>query len=87
MTPVIHKVFAYVTHRNRLLVFRHTDFPEAGIHVPAGTVLKEEGLEAAVLREAEEETGLGDLRINSYLGEQIRNTEDVGKEAVVCSGT
>jgi hypothetical protein len=28
MTPVIHKVFAYITHRNRLLVFRHTDFPE-----------------------------------------------------------
>ena len=42
MTPVIHKVFAYITHRDRLLVFRHTDFPEAGIQVPAGTVLKDE---------------------------------------------
>jgi len=82
MTPVVHKVFAYISHRNRLLVFRHIGFPEAGIQVPAGTVLKEEELEAAVLREAEEETGLGDLRINSYLGEHIRNMEDVGKDEI-----
>jgi 8-oxo-dGTP diphosphatase len=82
MTPVIHKVFAYITHQDRLLVFRHTDFPEAGIQVPAGTVMTNEELEVAVLREAEEETGLGDLRIKSYLGEHIRNMEDVGKDEI-----
>src|SRR5688572_3237280 len=80
MTPIIHKVFAYITNRNRLLVFRHTDFPEAGIQVPAGTVLPNEDLEVAVLREAQEETGLPDLAIKTYLGEQTRNMEDVGKE-------
>jgi 8-oxo-dGTP diphosphatase len=82
MSPVIHKVFAYITHRNRLLVFRHTDFPEAGIQVPAGTVMTNEDLEAAVLREAEEETGLRDLRIKTYLGDQIRDMADVGKDQI-----
>ena len=82
MMPVIRKVFAYITHRNRLLVFRHTDFPEAGIQVPAGTVMTGEVLEAAVLREAEEETGLRDLTIKTYLGDQVRNMADVGKDEI-----
>ena len=82
MTSTIYKVFAYITHQNRLLVFRHTDFPEAGIQVPAGTVLPDEDLETAVLREAWEETGLEDLSIKTYLGEQIRNMEDVGKDEI-----
>ena len=82
MTRVVSKVFAYITHQNRLLIFRHTDFPEAGIQVPAGTVKRNEHLAAAVLREAEEETGLHDLRIKSYLGEQIRNMEDFGKDEI-----
>lgn len=82
MTPVISKVFAYITHQNRLLVFRHTDFPEAGIQVPAGTVLTGEDLEIAVLREAYEETGLTDLAIRSYLGEQLRDMHDMGKDEI-----
>jgi 8-oxo-dGTP diphosphatase len=82
MTPVIRKVFAYITDRNRLLVFRHTDFPEAGIQVPAGTVMTDEDLEAAVLREAEEETGLRDLTIKTYLGDQVRDMADLGKDQI-----
>ena len=82
MTRTIHKVFAYITHRNRLLIFRHTDFPEAGIQVPAGTVKADEELEVAVLREAFEETGLNGLTLHSYLGEQIRNMQDVGKDEI-----
>jgi 8-oxo-dGTP pyrophosphatase MutT (NUDIX family) len=82
MPPAIQKVFAYITHQNRLLVFRHTDFPDAGIQVPAGTVLPNEDLTIAVLREAEEETGMQDLVIKAYLGEQIRNMQDVGKDEV-----
>ena len=82
MTPVVYKVFAYITNQNRLLVFRHTDFPDAGIQVPAGTVKTNEHLETAVLREAYEETGLQTLTIKSYLGEQIRNMEDVGKDEI-----
>ena len=82
MTPVVSKVFAYITNQNRLLMFRHTDFPEAGIQVPAGTVKPNEELAIAVLREAEEETGLQGLTIRTYLGEQIRNMEDVGKDEI-----
>lgn len=82
MLPVVHKVFAYITNQNRLLVFRHTDFPEAGIQVPAGTVIPGEDLAVAVLREAHEETGLTDLTIKTYLGEQIRNMQDFGKEEI-----
>lgn len=94
MAPVIYKVFAYITNQNRLLVFRHTDFPEAGIQVPAGTVMVGEDLVTAVMREAQEETGLSDLAIKSYLGEQVRDMKDVGKDEIhhrhffhlVCNG-
>ena len=82
MTPMISKVFAYITHQNKLLVFRHIDFPEAGIQVPAGTVKSNEDLATAVLREAQEETGLRNLTLVTYLGEQIRNMEDVGKKEI-----
>jgi ADP-ribose pyrophosphatase YjhB (NUDIX family) len=68
--PVLHhKVFAYITHRNRLLVFSHTDFPEAGIQVPAGTLNDGEDPEVGVLREAWEETGLSGLQLLGLLGE------------------
>ncbi len=62
------KVFAYIQEEGRLLVFRHTHFPEAGIQVPGGSVEPGEPLEAAAVREAEEETGLRRLRIVEYLG-------------------
>jgi 8-oxo-dGTP pyrophosphatase MutT (NUDIX family) len=63
------KVNAYILRENSLLVFRHTQFPEAGIQVPAGSVEPGESLETAVLREAVEETGLTGLRLGAYLGE------------------
>jgi 8-oxo-dGTP diphosphatase len=65
---LIEKVVAYITHDDRLLVFRHTAFPEAGIQVPAGTLEPGESPESAVLREALEETGLRGLKIQAYLG-------------------
>ncbi len=57
-----HKVLAYVirtasSHRE-LLVFEHRHQPEAGVQVPAGTVESGEAIEAALLREVEEESGL-----------------------------
>jgi hypothetical protein len=42
MPQHIDKVFAYITHTDRLLVFSHPDFPEADIQVPAGTVKQDE---------------------------------------------
>ncbi|UBF27714.1 NUDIX domain-containing protein [Kovacikia minuta CCNUW1] len=64
------KVLAYITNKNRLLVFSHPDFPEAGIQVPAGTQEPGETLEAAVMREACEETGLVGLKLIRYLGDR-----------------
>jgi len=69
MPVVVDKVFAYITHRGQLLVFRHRDFPEAGIQVPSGTIEPGEDPEDAVLREAFEETGLSGLRLEAFLGE------------------
>ena len=63
------KVFAYITHGTNLLVFRHPNSPEAGIQVPAGSIEAGESPEAAVMREAFEETGLNGLKLIAYLGE------------------
>lgn len=67
--PVKRKVMAYITHESRLLVFRQPAFPEAGIQVPGGSVHDGEALEAAVMREAFEETGLAGLTLGALLGE------------------
>ncbi len=60
MKEIKDKVFAYITHRNHLLVFIHPFAPEAGIQVPTGIIKANERPEAAILREAFEETGLSD---------------------------
>lgn len=74
MSP-LRKAYAYIirerpmsagatpTGGREFLVFRHRDFPEAGVQVPKGTVLPDETPEAAVLREAHEETGLSTLTL------------------------
>lgn len=67
----VEKVVCYVVRGDRLLVFRHVDFPweEVGIQVPAGTIDPGEPPEAAAVREASEETGLAGVRIVRKLGE------------------
>ncbi|HYM28023.1 MAG TPA: NUDIX domain-containing protein, partial [Steroidobacteraceae bacterium] len=77
------KVVAYITHRRRLLVFAHRDFPEAGIQVPAGTLEPGETGEAAVLREAREESGLDDLALVRYLGERWLDMTPFGRDEVL----
>ncbi len=69
MARIRHIVLAYITHAGRLLVFSHRDFPEAGIQVPGGMVEEGEEPDAAVMREAFEETGLEGLELRSYLGD------------------
>lgn len=61
-------MLAYITHGSRLLIFRQPQHPEAGIQVPGGTVEVNEPLDLAVLREAYEETGLGNLTLVRFLG-------------------
>ena len=63
-----HKVYAYITRAEQLLVFKHVDFPEAGIQIPGGTIESDELPEDDVLRESVEETGLERLHLGSYLG-------------------
>lgn len=69
MPRIVEKVTAFVTRPSPtgpdLLLFRH---PNAGIQIPAGTVEDDETPEAAVLREAAEETGLASLSVQRYLG-------------------
>ena len=61
------RVIAYVTRerdgRRELLVFDHREHPSAGTQVPAGRLEAAEDLEAGLLRELEEESGLGNARI------------------------
>ena len=82
MMQTKRKVFAYITQGNDLLVFEHEDAPEAGIQVPAGTLEDGETPEQGVLREAKEETGLEKLSIVRFLGEQIRDMSDYGKQEI-----
>ena len=58
----------YVVRNGRLLVFRHRDYPEAGVQVPAGTLRDGEAPEAGAIRETEEETGRRGYRIVAKLG-------------------
>ena len=76
------KVFAYITHGNNFLVFSHPDFPEAGLQVPAGTMEVGETPETAVMREAFEETGLTNLRLQGCLGSLVCDLSAWGGDAV-----
>jgi 8-oxo-dGTP diphosphatase len=74
-----HKVLAYITHHERLLVFRQPDHPEGGIQVPGGTVAEGEDPAAAVLREAVEETGLTSLQLAAHLGDFEQAAPEFGE--------
>ncbi len=68
MSRILQKVTAFIVRGpapGELLLFEH---PNAGIQVPAGTVTEGESTEAAVLREAREETGLGGFVLRCLLG-------------------
>lgn len=65
------KVYAYITHGTRLLVFIERGFSEGGIQVPGGSPEEDELPEDAVVREAMEETGLRSLQLVRYLGESL----------------
>lgn len=76
--PLTYKVLTYITYRERLLLFSQPDSPEAGIQIPGGSLEPDEVPETGALREAIEETGLTELRMVSFLGEQVRDLADYG---------
>src|SRR5690349_132782 len=80
--PVKQKAFAYITHRSRLLIFRHVDYPQAGLQVPAGSIEPDELPADAVLREAREESGLTNLRLGAFLGETEFDMSAVGRNSI-----
>jgi 8-oxo-dGTP pyrophosphatase MutT (NUDIX family) len=82
MPLLVKKVYAYITHRGRLLVFAHPEHPEAGLQVPGGTLEPGEHPAAGVQREAEEETGLAGLELVRPLGERRHNLADYGLDQV-----
>jgi 8-oxo-dGTP pyrophosphatase MutT (NUDIX family) len=77
------KVFAYITHGNRLLVFvQPATLEESGVQVTGGTMEPDEVPEQAVMREAYEETGLDRLRPVRYLGSRDRDFRQYGDEPI-----
>ena len=67
-TKYADRCVAYIIRESELLVFKHVKYPELRVQVPAGHPEENESLESAVLREAEEETGLTGFKIVRYLG-------------------
>jgi 8-oxo-dGTP pyrophosphatase MutT (NUDIX family) len=82
------RAVAYITHGDRLLVFRHIDaagntIREAGIQVPGGSIEPGESTRAGTLREAHEETGLEELQVQAFLGWHNLDMARYGKSGVV----
>jgi ADP-ribose pyrophosphatase YjhB (NUDIX family) len=81
-TPRI-RVAAYVIRTtpsgSQLLVFDHTDDPDAGTQVPAGGVQPDEALHDAVLREVAEETGLTNVTLIRGIGTDDKPHPETGQ--------
>ena len=68
MMRYVDKVVAYITRGSELLIFAHTEFPGAGLQVPAGSMDPGETPQQAVTREIREETGLTAFHVARLLG-------------------
>lgn len=75
MTPT-PKVILYIVAEGRLLMFRRPELAAQGLQVPGGTVKPGEAFEQAAMREATEETGLRDLKLERFLGVARYVTKD-----------
>ena len=75
-----HRAYAYITSGRRLLLFTQPGAPDAGIQVPAGTIEPAENPRDAVMREAQEETGLSRLRYVRFLARDTRDMRDCGSD-------
>jgi 8-oxo-dGTP pyrophosphatase MutT (NUDIX family) len=69
------RAYAYVTRikngARQVLVFRHRDYPEAGIQIPGGGIEPEETPLEGVRREVVEETGLLDCTVERELAVDV----------------
>lgn len=78
-----NRVFTYITQGSKLLVLDYVDHSYLEPQIPGGTIESGESPEEAALREAEEETGLTDLKIVSLLGSFNRNLQVIGRDEVI----
>ncbi len=78
----VHKVVAYITRGDHLLVFRQPGAYQAGIQVPAGTLEDGEQPEDGVMREASEETGLSGFTLESSLGQTRFDIAEFGRDEI-----
>ena len=79
---VVEKAFAYITSLDKLLVFDHVEFPDAGVQVPAGTIRPEETPARAATREAREETGLDQFLRIDFLGNANFDARPYGRDEI-----
>jgi SAM-dependent methyltransferase len=79
---ICQKVACYITQGERLLVFDHTQYPEAGVQIPAGSLEAGESPQAAALREAREESGLQNLAMRAYLGKKSYDLSPLGRAEI-----
>lgn len=77
--PILPKVSALITQRHQLMVFRKPFHPGTGTQVPAGSIEPGETPENAVVREAEEETGLTGFTLQSLLGHHLIDMRPYGR--------
>lgn len=78
-----NRVFTYITQGSKLLVIDYVDHSYLEPQIPGGTIEPGESPEEAALREAEEETGLTDLKIVSFLGSFNRDLRTIGRDEVI----
>ncbi len=83
MKPTRDRVFTYITQGSRLLIIEYVDHSYTEPQVPGGTIEPGESPEQAALREAEEETGLTELKIVSFLGSFVRDLHSIGRNETI----
>lgn len=74
------KVSAFVTRADgRLLVFSHSESPDAGIQVPAGGIEPGEDPAAAAIRETEEESGFTGFTVERFVDRRLIREQRHGR--------
>jgi len=77
------RVFTYITRGTELLVLDYVDGSYLEPQIPGGTIEPGESPEAAAIREGEEETGLTDLTVISFLGSFKKDLRVIGRDEVI----
>ncbi len=80
LDPILKVSVFVIDEYDRLLVFEHPNFPNAGVQVPAGTIKQDEQPKKAAFRELTEETGILAFKINRFITRKLLNEVRRGHE-------